>query len=948
MTSLASSARSRSPPLASNAEWIHRRFQRAVDIIQTLPKGGPINTNYDEKLVLYSAYKQATEGDIMTSRPGLLDVLGRAKWDAWNKRKGLSQMEAERHYVEALIKILKGYSDRTQAVELLRELETFALDPRLAAGHGSIAPSRTDDLHSSDSSSTASCDDRRSMPPPPLPSSSRHQHMSRSALSRAVPAPASSAGARYRRPQPASPRGAPAPADTVAPPLPGYGPPRTRADSIRRSRRRRRHSRGSYSSSRSESDSGTGSDSEEDTRQYHPAPSHRSFAQQQQFRTGPPSLPPHPSQLAPPLSHHPARPQPLQPMPSSLRSIAGSYVAPPSLGSAGGGGQAQQVAVAYPPGYLPQRVVPLTAGNLLRTTVTAPSPPVASPIAATPPPAPGAASSVPPPALDAALERIQTSLTALHERLALLESAPTPSSSSTLTSSSSPLAFIRELLLRILVLLRLRRSPRPPPPGSPSLSRTTALSTFQPPSALTLTFHLVAAILRTARRAAADLVVAFAVVAVLGRMRGVDVPRMVGGWVVSLICPSPFVGRPTDAFSPSSRFTPFAPLNSPNPSFTLSLSYSLTHCNAFRLRISRIDKSVCARQAGGSELNEDEETSRFVREELGPDTFHLQIDGADRLVVDDATRFEAEECTYEYEVALANSGSDYNAYISTPGHVIPRLLAPLFPLPVQLSLRSGSPCTPYVPPVLGQPPSVFPLSSSTSPDPSSLPLCTGPRPISAPTSLPPFPQHDGLRFRDHPSCLEAEKHKALFLGDSHMRGLYDVLVNRMKSDEMVLTSFKVANKEERTGNLHLVFMWDAFLEIDVSCSFMDSSDSVILSTGSHQACYRCPPTSAFVSRMERIFRQWPEKVKQCREKELTRALLRREEVVETGGSEGEEGENENDLVARATRPVKFIYVTSPARYSQKKELYDYWTAQRLGRWNELATEKALEAGYLRE
>ena len=78
--------------------------------------------------------------------------------DAWNKKKGLSAEEAERIYVQALIKvsrrgsaqcascreghgsrvadltsplqILKGYSDRPQAVELIRELETFSLDPR--------------------------------------------------------------------------------------------------------------------------------------------------------------------------------------------------------------------------------------------------------------------------------------------------------------------------------------------------------------------------------------------------------------------------------------------------------------------------------------------------------------------------------------------------------------------------------------------------------------------------------------------------------------------------------------------------------------------------------------------------------------------------------------------------------------------------------------------------
>ena len=48
--------------------------------MQSLPKSGPIQTSYEEKLALYSLYKQATEGDVKSKRPGVLDMLGRAKW----------------------------------------------------------------------------------------------------------------------------------------------------------------------------------------------------------------------------------------------------------------------------------------------------------------------------------------------------------------------------------------------------------------------------------------------------------------------------------------------------------------------------------------------------------------------------------------------------------------------------------------------------------------------------------------------------------------------------------------------------------------------------------------------------------------------------------------------------------------------------------------------------
>ena len=50
-------------------------------------------------LELYGLYKQATEGDVSGSRPGLLDLKGRAKFDAWSKRRGLSKDDAMKGYV---------------------------------------------------------------------------------------------------------------------------------------------------------------------------------------------------------------------------------------------------------------------------------------------------------------------------------------------------------------------------------------------------------------------------------------------------------------------------------------------------------------------------------------------------------------------------------------------------------------------------------------------------------------------------------------------------------------------------------------------------------------------------------------------------------------------------------------------------------------------------------
>ena len=58
----------------------------------------------DVMLDLYALYKQATAGNVSGSRPGMLDVKGRAKYDAWAKRKGLSKDAAMQAYVDLVTK----------------------------------------------------------------------------------------------------------------------------------------------------------------------------------------------------------------------------------------------------------------------------------------------------------------------------------------------------------------------------------------------------------------------------------------------------------------------------------------------------------------------------------------------------------------------------------------------------------------------------------------------------------------------------------------------------------------------------------------------------------------------------------------------------------------------------------------------------------------------------
>ena len=53
----------------------------------------------DDKLEFYGLFKQATVGDVNTERPGMLDMKGKAKWDAWKAKEGMSQDDAKAAYV---------------------------------------------------------------------------------------------------------------------------------------------------------------------------------------------------------------------------------------------------------------------------------------------------------------------------------------------------------------------------------------------------------------------------------------------------------------------------------------------------------------------------------------------------------------------------------------------------------------------------------------------------------------------------------------------------------------------------------------------------------------------------------------------------------------------------------------------------------------------------------
>lgn len=77
---------------------LSNRFQAAVANSRNISQR-PDNSTL---LQLYALYKQASEGDIASDKPGFSDLVGRAKWDAWNRLKGLSQEDAMQQYVDLI------------------------------------------------------------------------------------------------------------------------------------------------------------------------------------------------------------------------------------------------------------------------------------------------------------------------------------------------------------------------------------------------------------------------------------------------------------------------------------------------------------------------------------------------------------------------------------------------------------------------------------------------------------------------------------------------------------------------------------------------------------------------------------------------------------------------------------------------------------------------------
>ncbi|KAG2457992.1 ECI2 isomerase, partial [Polypterus senegalus] len=77
-------------------------FNLAKEQLKTLKK----DPGNEMKLQIYALFKQATQGPCNAPKPGMLDFVNKAKWDAWNSLGGLPQEQARQKYVDLVSSLM--------------------------------------------------------------------------------------------------------------------------------------------------------------------------------------------------------------------------------------------------------------------------------------------------------------------------------------------------------------------------------------------------------------------------------------------------------------------------------------------------------------------------------------------------------------------------------------------------------------------------------------------------------------------------------------------------------------------------------------------------------------------------------------------------------------------------------------------------------------------------
>ncbi|GAA6048682.1 hypothetical protein JCM3770_002018 [Rhodotorula araucariae] len=421
-------------------------------------------------------------------------------------------------------------------------------------------------------------------------------------------------------------------------------------------------------------------------------------------------------------------------------------------------------------------------------------------------------------------------------------------------------------------------------------------------------------------------------------------------------CPDPHLAVPSSLLSPRHISAPIA-LPSTSADFSVTLTYDTHVCNAFTLSISRLDKAHCAAVEAAITPSANVALSDWIRTNLGPDAFIIQVDGAERRMEDTPTRY-AGACDYEFEFRMNNAGpvwvnvthsnEDYHGFREVP--VVPGtrerpplLMRALVASPVELGICDARCPTHYAPRLGFSVPATVPpaegaslpscseraragtLSGSYIPTravdqlypPFALPMSFYPSQTRTSTGYDAFVpaecawDHAGLRFRDHGACTRRER-RVLFVGDSHARAVFDITAVRLEgAGQVASSSLKMNERNATIGGLFMEFFWDPFLLIPLTCELVEGFDAIVVSAGTHTAAFACPTTSDFVSVFAEKLAALP-------------ALLQR---------------------CSPSKPLaKLIFLTMPVQHQHLHD-HDCRTGPRLSYWNRELTRVARREGW---
>lgn len=92
--------------MTSKTQLIKELFKDASEHVRRV-KNKPSDT---ELLNLYAHYKQGTVGDINVDKPSFYMFKDISKWNAWDKLKGISKVQAQVNYIKIVEDLKNKYN----------------------------------------------------------------------------------------------------------------------------------------------------------------------------------------------------------------------------------------------------------------------------------------------------------------------------------------------------------------------------------------------------------------------------------------------------------------------------------------------------------------------------------------------------------------------------------------------------------------------------------------------------------------------------------------------------------------------------------------------------------------------------------------------------------------------------------------------------------------------